>query len=89
MKTRREIIALLITGAICGSRIAGMAGGSQGGCAHRSAIDSTIDGASDQLSEPTAVQIGALGDVAPVHDRDAKLLIAPVDFLGNIVFGAG
>src|SRR5262249_37137863 len=28
------------------------------------------------------------GDVAPIHDRRAKLLVAPVDFLGQLVAGA-
>src|SRR5260370_25178937 len=42
----------------------------------------------DRLNEPAAVQEGALGDVAPIHDRRAELLVARVDFLGQLVAGA-
>jgi hypothetical protein len=40
------------------------------------------------LGEPAAVVVGTLGDVAPVHDRAAELLVARVDFSGKLVAGA-
>jgi len=44
---------------------------------------------SSLLGKPAAVQVGALGNVAPVHDQSAELLVAPVDLPGSIVAGAG
>ena len=40
-------------------------------------------------SETAAVQIATFTDVGPIHDRRAKLLVAPEDFSGKLVAGAG
>src|SRR5262245_8606346 len=40
-------------------------------------------------SETAAVKVGAFADVSPIHDRRAKLFVAPVDFFGKLVCGAG
>src|ERR1700730_3298913 len=42
-----------------------------------------------ESAKPAAVEEGAFRDVAPVHDRRAELVIARVDFLGDIVACAG
>ena len=41
-----------------------------------------------QSSEPAAIQEGAFGDVVPIHDRGAELLVARVNFPGKVIAGA-
>jgi hypothetical protein len=41
-----------------------------------------------ELSEPAAIKKRTFGDVAPIHDRRAELLVAFIDFLGKLVPGA-
>ena len=40
-------------------------------------------------SDPTAVQDGSFGNVAPIYDQGQKLLIAGIDFFGEVVLGTG
>src|SRR5437868_5151623 len=39
----------------------------------------------DRSSDPTAVEKGALGGIAPVFDQPEELLVARIDFLGKVV----